>query len=36
MLLGDLLTLYLAILDGVDPAEIDVLTALKDALRDSE
>ena len=36
VLLGDLLTLYLAILDGVDPAEIDVLTALKGALRDSE
>jgi glucose/mannose-6-phosphate isomerase len=36
LLLGDLLTLYLAVLDGVDPAEIDVLSALKAALADAE
>ena len=36
VLLGDLVTLYLAILDGVDPAEIDVLTALKSELRARE
>ena len=29
VMLGDLVTLYLAVLDGVDPAEIDVLTELK-------
>ena len=29
VLLGDLVTLYLAVLDGLDPAEIDVLTELK-------
>ncbi len=29
VLLGDLVTLYVAILDGLDPAEIDVLRALK-------
>ncbi len=29
VLLGDLVTLYMAVLDGLDPAEIDVLTALK-------
>jgi glucose/mannose-6-phosphate isomerase len=34
VLLGDLTTLYVAILDGLDPAEIDVLTALKGALKD--
>jgi glucose/mannose-6-phosphate isomerase len=33
VLLGDLVTLYLAILDGVDPVEIDVLHALKAALK---
>jgi glucose/mannose-6-phosphate isomerase len=33
VLLGDLVTLYVAILDGLDPAEIDVLIALKDALK---
>ncbi len=31
VLLGDLVTLYRAILDGVDPAEIDVLVELKAA-----
>jgi glucose/mannose-6-phosphate isomerase len=36
VLLGDLMTLYLAILDGLDPAEIDVLTELKTRLRDAE
>ena len=34
VLLGDLLTLYLAVLDGVDPAVTDVLSALKAKLRD--
>jgi glucose/mannose-6-phosphate isomerase len=33
VLLGDLVTLYRAILDGVDPAEIDVLVELKDQLK---
>jgi glucose/mannose-6-phosphate isomerase len=33
VLLGDLVSLYVAILDGQDPAEIDVLVALKAALR---
>ena len=33
VLLGDLVSLYVAILDGVDPAEIDVLNALKGALK---
>jgi glucose/mannose-6-phosphate isomerase len=32
VLLGDLVSLYLAILRGVDPAEIDVLTKLKQEL----
>ncbi len=32
VLLGDLVSLYVAILDGLDPAEIDVLHALKAAL----
>ena len=32
VLLGDLITLYAAILDGVDPVEIDVLHALKAAM----
>jgi glucose/mannose-6-phosphate isomerase len=36
VLLGDLVTLYVAILDGLDPAEIDVLTALKSSLKDRE
>ena len=35
VLLGDLVSLYVAILDGVDPAEIDVLNALKAALTQS-
>ena len=34
VLLGDLVTLYVAILDGLDPAEIDVLNALKAALKE--
>ncbi|HTU29589.1 MAG TPA: bifunctional phosphoglucose/phosphomannose isomerase [Solirubrobacteraceae bacterium] len=33
VLLGDLVTLYRAILDGVDPAEIDVLVELKGQLK---
>ncbi|HET9123512.1 MAG TPA: bifunctional phosphoglucose/phosphomannose isomerase [Solirubrobacteraceae bacterium] len=33
VLLGDLVTLYRAILDGVDPAEIDVLVELKQKLK---
>jgi glucose/mannose-6-phosphate isomerase len=33
VLLGDLVTLYRAILDGVDPAEIDVLVELKQELK---
>jgi len=33
VLLGDLVTLYRAILDGVDPAEIDVLVELKGKLK---
>jgi glucose/mannose-6-phosphate isomerase len=36
ILLGDLVTLYVAILDGVDPAEIDVLNELKAALKARE
>jgi len=36
VLLGDLVTLYIAILDGQDPAEIDVLVALKSALKSRE
>ena len=32
LLLGDLMSLYLAIMAGVDPANIDVLTSLKSAL----
>jgi glucose/mannose-6-phosphate isomerase len=36
VLLGDLVTLYLAILDGLDPAEIDVLISLKAALHAHE
>jgi glucose/mannose-6-phosphate isomerase len=35
VLLGDLVSLYVAILDGVDPVEIDVLNALKAALKQS-
>src|SRR5579875_1331698 len=33
VLLGDLVTLYRAILDGVDPAEVDVLVDLKEQLK---
>jgi glucose/mannose-6-phosphate isomerase len=33
VLLGDLVTLYRAILDGVDPAEVDVLVELKGQLK---
>lgn len=33
VLLGDLVSLYVAILDGLDPAEIDVLDRLKAALK---
>ena len=32
LLLGDLMSLYLAVLEGVDPANVDVLTSLKAAL----
>ena len=34
VLLGDLVSLYLAVLRGVDPAEIDVLVRLKAELAD--
>jgi glucose/mannose-6-phosphate isomerase len=35
VLLGDLVSLYLAVLRGVDPVEIEAITTLKDSLRRS-
>ena len=32
MLLGDLVSLYLAVLRGVDPTPVDVLVSLKERL----